>query len=188
VRGPGESAATYASRLRIWLDSHRTRGGGYALLDQLFAYWRSALDVQIDVVAASGGREIVDANGAITHDAITWTGGGDLAAFWAQDWIFFHMPSSINLTVIADTGEEIATPTDTVIASVPLSFFAGVLPESIAESFRVVPRSWAPAHLKRCTIVLLYGNGWCLGYPSDVVLGDGHILGEDTPLFIVIDF
>jgi hypothetical protein len=63
------------------------------------------------------------------------------------------------------------------------------LPESIAESFRVVPRSWAPAHLKRCTIVLLWSDGFVYGYPTDATYGDGHVYGgADQPIRIVINF
>lgn len=191
-RGPDEDAATYAGRLRIWLDSHRTRGGTYAVLGQLFAYWRATLNVPIELVAASGGRQSMDVNGAITRDVVAWTGGGDLSTFWAQDWIFFHTPSSLDVTIIAGTGDEIIAGTgDVIIGSIDLASLGGdssLLPPSIVESFSLVPRTWAPAHLKRCTIVLLYGTGRVLGYPPSDTIGDGYVLGADMPLQIVIDF
>lgn len=192
-RGPSEPAAVYADRIRIWLDSHRTRGGAYALLGQLFAFWRSSLNVPIEVVAASGGRESMDVAGVIVRDVIAWTGGGDLAAFSAQDWIFFHVPSSLDVAIVADTGDEIIAGTgDTIIGSLDLASLGGVLPDSIADNFRLVPRTWTTASLKRCTIVLLYGNGIVYGYAapgsSVATYGGGAVYGEDPPIFIVIDF
>lgn len=188
-RGPDEDAATYAARLRIWLDSHRTRGGAYALLGQLFAFWRATLNVPIEVVAASGGRESMDTAGAITHDVVDWTGGGDLSAFWAQDWIFFHTPATLDVAIVADTGDEIIAGTgDVIIGTIDLASLAGgPLPTTIEDAFRLVPSTWRPAHLKRCTIVLLYGTGRVLGYGGGT-LGDGYVLGADTPIQIVIDF
>lgn len=189
-RGPDEDAATYADRLRLWLDSHRTRGGAYALLGQLFAYWRATLNVPIEVVAASGGRESMDVNGAITRDVVDWTGGGDLSTFWAQDWVFFHTPSALDVTIKASTGDEVIAGTgDVVIGSIDLlSLAGGPLPGPIEDSFSLLPRTWAPAHLKRTTIVLLYGNGRVLGYPPGNTLGDGNALGDNLPVRIVIDF
>lgn len=75
-RGPGESAATYARRVRIWLDSHRTRGGPYALLEQLYAFFLDWLNVRMDVVYWSGTRRWIDEDGVITRDSITWSASG----------------------------------------------------------------------------------------------------------------
>lgn len=76
-RGPAEDAATYAGRLRTWLDAHRGRGGDYALLEQLYAYTRGWLSVRMDVVAQSGKRRWIDTDGVITPDSITWNGDGE---------------------------------------------------------------------------------------------------------------
>lgn len=185
VRGPDEAAGTYAARLRLWLDSHRTRGNAYALLGQLFAYWQATLNVPIEVVNANGGRASMDIAGAITHDVVNWTGGGSLATFWAQSWVFYHVPAALEVAIAAGTGDEIIAGTgDVVIGSIALS--AGVLPPTIEESFKVIPREWAPAHQKRCTVVLLYGTGRVLGYGGGT-LGDGHVLGADPPLQLTID-
>lgn len=75
-RGPGEDAATYARRLRSWWDAHRTRGGAYALLGQLYAFFLDWLNVRMDVVYYSGTRRWIDEDGVITRDAITWTASG----------------------------------------------------------------------------------------------------------------
>lgn len=75
-RGPGEDAATYAPRLRGWWDAHRTRGGPYALLEQLYAFFVGWLNVRMDVVYYSGTRRWIDASGTITHDSISWSASG----------------------------------------------------------------------------------------------------------------
>lgn len=79
-RGPEEPPASYARRLRKWWDAHRRRGGPYALLGQLHAYFADLHDLpRIDVVATSGNRHWVaqgvadiDASAAITHDSVDW--------------------------------------------------------------------------------------------------------------------
>lgn len=75
-RGPGEAATTYARRLRGWWDAHRTRGGPYALLGQLYAFFLDWLNVRMDVVYYSGTRRWIDEAGVITRDAITWEASG----------------------------------------------------------------------------------------------------------------
>ncbi len=75
-RGPGEDAATYARRLRGWWDAHRTRGGPYALLGQLYAFFLDWLNVRMDVVYYSGTRRWIDEAGTITRDSIAWTASG----------------------------------------------------------------------------------------------------------------
>lgn len=72
-RGPGEDAVTYARRLRTWWDAHQTRGGPYALLGQLYAFFLDWLNVRMDVVYYSGTRRWMDVAGVITRDSITWS-------------------------------------------------------------------------------------------------------------------
>lgn len=184
-RGPGEPASTYAARLRIWLDSHRTRGGAYALLAQLFAYWRVDLNVPIEVVAASGARESMDINGVITRDVVDWTGGGDLSTFWAQDWIFFHVSGLTATWVDGDDDTMVDDLGDEIVFDV---LSGGALTDDEIEALSLVPSTWRPAHLKRCTIVLLYGDGFVYGYPPGVTYGSGKKYGADIPARIVLDF
>ncbi len=91
LRGPGESAAAYAVRLRRWWGDHRRRGGPYALLEQLAAFW-SATPQQIDLLYHSGTRFVLAASGTITRDAIAWDPDGDPTK-WAQIWLFYYAPS-----------------------------------------------------------------------------------------------
>lgn len=88
-RGPGESAGSYASRLVPWLDAHRLRGGPYALLKQLHAY-HSESPRRIDLVYASGTRFVMEPDGTITRDSITWREDSDPAR-WAQVWVIHHL-------------------------------------------------------------------------------------------------
>jgi hypothetical protein len=90
-RGPAENAGTYSRRLLSWWDDHRGRGGPYALLRQLRAFWLDTYNVQIDVVSYNGLRHSIDTNGVITRDQITWT--PDASGEWAQFWVFFHLTS-----------------------------------------------------------------------------------------------
>jgi hypothetical protein len=187
-RGPGEDAETYASRLRIWLDSHRVRGGTYALLAQLRAYWLTTLDVPIDVVNYSGGRYQMAADGTITRDVISWSADGSGA--WAQDWIFFHL-TGLPATIVDDAGNTFVTDGGASIIADVVS--GGALTPEEEASFALVPRTWTAAHLKRCTVVLLFELGRLWDYPTPVPTwqewaDSGATWGEPDPAIIVIDF
>lgn len=194
-RGPGEEAATYADRTRIWLDSHRTRGGPYALLGQLFAFWRSALNVPIEVVAYSGARCSMDVDGNIVRDVVDWNGDG--SGLWAQDWIFFHVPATLDLgTLETDGGIEIVDDGGVALAGT-LTFAGGTIPTSLEDAFKLIPRTWTTAHLWRCTIVLMgYPTVWSArlwDYPTPVPTWDaweatGATWGDASPIVLVIDF
>lgn len=93
-RGPSESDASYASRLLTWWEDHRERGGPYALLRQMHAYFFDSGNPQIDVIATSGLRHSIDSDGEITRDSISWAASGG----WANIWIVFHLPSLIAVT------------------------------------------------------------------------------------------
>lgn len=166
-RGPGEAAATYAGRLRGWWDAHRNRGGPYALLEQLYAFFLDTLNVQMDVVYHSGTRRWVDAAGTVTRDAVTW--GADGSSLWAQIWVFFYLG---------------ADPTGIVTAS--------TASDDDAEMFRAIPREWSAAHLKTVTLVLLYGIARCWNYPQPVptwaVWGTQTTWGGDVPVILPIEF
>lgn len=90
-RGPNESAAVYAARLRRWWEDHRTRGNGYALLEQMLAYLVDLMDPPYDVVSYLGVRHTMDSSGVITRDTITW--GNDETGMWARLWVFLYDPN-----------------------------------------------------------------------------------------------
>src|SRR5690606_17408066 len=93
-RGLIESDATYAARLLRWLDDHPNRGGPYAMLRQLHAFF-APNNFRIELINTSGRRYTMAIDGTITRDDVTWTPGPpcDLAGGeWARWWLFFFVP------------------------------------------------------------------------------------------------
>lgn len=88
LRGRTEDDATYAARLPRWLIDHRRRGGPYALLAQLYAYY-SPSPFPVKLVYASGRRYSMDVNGVVTRDDIVWA-PDSLTTLWARWWLFFE--------------------------------------------------------------------------------------------------
>lgn len=88
VRGPYESNGTYAARLRRWLDDHRRRGGPYALLAQLHAYY-SPNTFAIDLLYRSGRRYRMNAAGVVTRDDTGFT-PDSTPARWARWWLYLY--------------------------------------------------------------------------------------------------
>lgn len=167
-RGPLEPEATYAARLPSWWDAHRTRGGPYALLEQLFAYWRDALGVRMDVVYHSGTRRWIDPAGVITRDAITW--GADGSSNWARIWVFFHLGDVLDTVDVTDhLGDPILDDgDDPILARTGSLIVGGAVSDEDAENFKAIPREWSAAHVQRTTIVLLWGEARLWGYPQPV--------------------
>lgn len=165
LRGPNEPDATYAARLQTWWDAHRTRGGPYALMTQLYHFWRATLTPQIDLVYHSGQRYVLSAAGAITRDAITWNADG--TAFWSQFWLFFDLPATLDFPLVDDTGQPIVDDLgNQIIATISTGDADGV--SAFVDELAAVPREWSAAHVFRITIVLLYGVGRLWDYPVPV--------------------
>lgn len=87
-RGPAETNDTYAMRLTRWRLDHRRRGGPYALLAQLYAYY-APNNFPITLVYQSGRRYRMDVNGAVARDDIVWSPDA-LVTAWARWWLFFE--------------------------------------------------------------------------------------------------
>jgi hypothetical protein len=93
-RGPQESNEVYASRLPGWWAAHKRRGGPYALLEQLRAYWSNTF--RIDLVYYSGRRFTALEDGSpIARDDIEWT-PDSVPAKWARWWLFYFWPETVN--------------------------------------------------------------------------------------------
>lgn len=184
-RGPNEANAIYAARLEVWLDAHRTRGGPYALLDQLGAYYAAA-PFAIDLVYRVGTRFLRDALGSITRDAITWNPDNTTATWddpgswddalgawdfdspqWPWWWLFYRWPS----TITSDgTWADAGSWSDGGVWDTTLTL------DEVA-SIRGVPADFNAAHTQG-TIVLLGPTGELWDYPPGVwndagVWGDG---------------
>lgn len=107
-RGPNESAESYGKRLRRWLDDHPRRGGPYALLEQLRAYFLP-LKFPMHLIYRSGARYVMNEDGAVARDVITTEHFDQWARWWLllysddleatdaelaavpQEWIAAHM-------------------------------------------------------------------------------------------------
>jgi hypothetical protein len=168
-RGPGESASTYARRLRTWWDAHRTRGGPYALLGQLRAFFLDWLTVRMDVVYYSGTRRWMDEDGVITRDSITWSASGPSEG-WANAWVFMHLPSVIPLgvaTLITQDGDTLITQDgDEIVATLAIS--PSDMTAADEEIFRAIPREWTAAHVPFIRVVLLWSTRRLWNYPQPV--------------------
>ena len=121
-RGRNEAAATYAARLRRWLQDHQRRGGPHALLAQLRGYYLP-LAFPVALWWPSGARYLMDTDGTITRDVVAfpqtaawarWTlmlftdalpsiSATDLAAV-PKDWNAAH---PIGTVVVMPTGSEL---------------------------------------------------------------------------------
>lgn len=173
LRGPQEDVATYAGRMRTWLDDHARRGGPRALARQVWGFWRSTLNPAFEIVYPGGRRYSVDTSGNVTRDDI----GTSPSDAWARYWIVFHLPGTLpDTTWIDDSGATMADETGAGLVFAALAG-GGALDDDTAEAFRSVPREWSPAHVSRVDLLLLYGGAWYLGQPG-VTLGDGHTLGS----------
>ncbi len=95
ARGPSEVDAAYATRLRRWLTDHRARGGPYALLAQLHAYYAPG-EVIADLVYYSGRSFHLAADGAVTRSDLAWTPDTN-AAKWARWWLFIYSDAYMSL-------------------------------------------------------------------------------------------
>lgn len=171
ARGPLEPASSYRKRLQIWLASHRTRGGPYALLSQLFAFWRDTMNVPIDVVYQTGRRYQMDVDGVVVRDDLTWSVGTyfDGVPEWARFWIFFYVTTLVE----ALTDEHGDPITDEHGDPITVDVLLGSsLTDTWEEMFSLVPRTWNAAHVKRTTIVLLRGIGRFWDYPVPVPTWD----------------
>lgn len=95
-RGRTEADETYAERLMPWLDHHRTRGGPYALLAQVHAFYRPA-NFDIELRYASGRRFVMDPDdGSIVRGDIVWSPPDGSAPLWARWWLIYKWPNPID--------------------------------------------------------------------------------------------
>lgn len=148
-RGRAELATTYAGRLITWLDSHRTRGGPYSLLAQLFAFWRVPVAFAITLVYASGRYFAMSFGGIVTRgDAVITV--GDAIADWARWELIFFWPYAITLDGTWGSG---GTWDDGGIWDIDPSS----LDAAAADDVRLVPREWNAAHCKGAIVLLAPG-------------------------------
>jgi hypothetical protein len=108
-RGPTETSATYAPRLRLWLDAHRGRGGAYALLEQLRAYWRGSID-GTHAVLSHGGVLHESIGDVVTREPFAWIADG--SALWPQVWVMLHLDADPRPVSAVDDASFRAVPVE----------------------------------------------------------------------------
>ena len=87
-RGLTEDDATYAERLRGYLDYHRTRGGPYAMLTQMSIRYANAF--KIDLVYRNGRRYTLNLDGTITRDVVPSWNPDPFPEHWARWWMIVY--------------------------------------------------------------------------------------------------
>lgn len=93
-RGIDEASATYAARLRAWLDAHRFRGGPYSLLEQIRARY-AASPFRVRLRYYTGRQfEMAAVDGAITRSDVAWLPDAD-SLRWARWWLFYDWPDAV---------------------------------------------------------------------------------------------
>jgi hypothetical protein len=140
-RGIDEPWETYQVRLRRWRIDHRGRGGPYALLNQLHAYWAGAFNISLHYYGTNTSFFAMATNGAITRSTATDT--SRTCGYWSltYDW-----PTPLPAPYTWGTGKW----------GDGRVWGSGLTPAQVA-SLRKVPRKWGNAH-SRGYLVLLYNN------------------------------
>lgn len=157
-RGRSESDAGYADRLTRFLTDHRRRGGPYAMLAQLFAYYQPNA-FPIDLVYYTQGRRFhMDVDGVVTRDITGWKPDNN-AAKWARWWMFFYTDQWASVPPTADELQDL----------------------------KLVPRQWNAAH-PFGTLILFPSTGELWGWPLGHLWGESGTWGTSgTVGFVELD-
>jgi hypothetical protein len=172
-RGRSETDATYAARLRGWLDAHRFRGGPYAMLAQIHAYYSpNAFPVQL--VYRSGRRYSMDSAGVVTVDDVPFNIDA-MPAKWARFWLFYEWPASVG-----NDGEwgDVGTWDDGGTWDTTLTV------QDVAD-IRLVPREWTAAHAQG-QVVLTSDGAELWDYPEGT-WSDPGVWETDGPAVIGLE-
>jgi hypothetical protein len=172
-RGRNEAAATYAERLVGWLDAHRRRGGPFALLEQLYGFWRSN-PFPIELLYVHGTRFRLESDGTITWSSSPF----DIvkSAQWARWWLFYDWPHTIGPDGVWD---DPGTWDDGGVWDSDLS------PEDV-EDVRLVPEDWNAGHTLG-TVVLVQPGIELWDYPEGEWDEPGGTWGDDDQLVVALE-
>jgi len=163
-RGPRESSDNYAERLDRWLIDHQTRGGPYALLNQLHAFY-SPNNFQIRLVYRSGRCFDMAADGTITRSRVTWSPDNQPEK-WARWWLIYSWPTTFRaVRTFGEPGLKFDDGSTT---------YGSGLSSRVIYTLRVVPQDWNAAHAFG-HIKLVHGAG-VYGFPPRK-FGDGLKFG-----------
>lgn len=170
-RGRIESKENYSRRLSNWLTDHKGRGGPYAMLAQLFAYY-DGNHFPIRLVYRTGRAFDMDTAGEITMSDVSWTPDAEPEK-WARWWLVYEWPTPIAAAHVYD--------------EVGLSYDDGSTYDSgltVTEVYDllVVPREWNAAHA--FGHVLLLNGGAVYDYPPETYDAPGLVYGDPTSVLI----
>jgi len=170
LRGPGEDSVTYASRLRAWRTAHQTRGGAFALLEQLHAYFLASIGREIFVLGGSGTVHRVDASGSVSR--LPSTGPIDVTD-WAQFVVVIDLPTDFfPVPITKSNGEPVldasGNPTFTLV---PI----GAMTQQAIDVACAVPREWSAAHIDKIQITLGGAGAMVWGALPDESWGSGPV-------------
>ena len=186
LRGPGELGSTFAVRLKKWWDAHRTRGGAYALLNQLRDFFLETNNVPIQYIANSGTSVTIAADGTTARSTVTgWTGDGEIPPQWARFFLVFYLDAdTFAFPLFTAGGDPVLTAGgDPVLVDV--SIYA--LTAEDIETICSVPREWSAAHIDRIYIILFPATGQAWGLPPGITWGGGGLTwgGGAEPVTII---
>lgn len=162
-QGHGESNASFAARLDLYLQSHKDRGGPYPMLEQIFARYRYSPDgpFPVHLIYTSGARFDMGVDGVITRDAASF-GTGLGPEEWAHWWLVYEWPTVINDDGLWD---------DPGVWSDGGVWDSDLTADQVTD-LRLIPSEWNSGHCKGHLIVLSPGEA----------LWDAPIeLWDDTP-------
>lgn len=100
IRGFEEPADSYRERLRIYLDTWRTAGNGFTLLDQLAAYL-TGYEVRMRLVDDRGNWYTREPDGTRVHQFAqhNWNWDGESVdhggAAWSRGWLIIYPPAEL---------------------------------------------------------------------------------------------
>lgn len=135
ARGSLETDTTYAARLTRWLDDHPRRGGPYAMLAQLHAFYLP-LAFTADLIYRSGRMYRLAADGTVTRSDIAFD-PDPFPEMWARWWLII---------------------TSATLPPHPLT------DQQISDA-ALVPTEWNAAHCFGLVVVLRPGSGELWDYP-----------------------
>lgn len=158
-RGHVETAATYAARTLKWLDDHATRGGPYAMLSQLGAFWAGPDSFRIDLVYRNGRHFKMEGWSdpltpqPIIRDLIEWEPDPiPVPEQWARWWLIYYWPTDLTIPTwgSGDWGSGV---------------WGTSLTQVEAEEIRLIPSQWNNAHCFG-NIILLPNGAHIWGEPE----------------------
>ncbi len=92
LRGQADTDATYAAKLRGWLDRWRTAGTAYAICRELHEWLGNGPRVR--VITRSGHWTTIETDGTVTRTTAAWdwdsVSNPERSGFWSDIWIVIY--------------------------------------------------------------------------------------------------